>query len=172
MKISANSIITLFLSVYFFISFGALLGSIYLIWLTAYGVGWGGGEIGILELVWAWRGVVALFFFSTMAFIGLLKPRKIGLYFGYTISIAFIILMIIAEFDRIEYKIENNQTLSFQYIMESFLSFLFRIGLAIFSVIGLNKIREKFFTFRHVDFIFSAILTTTLFLAWHCMFPH
>ncbi|MEX0314440.1 MAG: hypothetical protein AB3N18_09710 [Allomuricauda sp.] len=170
MKLSTKRIRIIFLVVFLLVSIGALLSGIYWIWLTAFGVGWGGGEVGLIELLWTWKGIIALFFFATTAFIGLIKPWKVGVIFGYSIPIAMSIYVGISMINSTTYDLKNNKTVDFSDIIGLLIGIIFIIGILTFSITGLNKIKTDYFKFKAIDYGITVGLVVTLLLSWLFVF--
>lgn len=74
------------------LSVAAAMLSVYLIWLTLFAVGWGGGSISIWELLWKWGGIILVSIFSIITSIGLIKGSNAGFVFGYSIPIAVMVI--------------------------------------------------------------------------------
>lgn len=149
---------------------GALLNGIYLAWLTAFGVGWGGGQISLIKLLWIWKGIFVLFIFATIAFIGLIKPRKIGVIFGYPIPIAMSIYTGILMIDSIINDPKSHSSVDFSDVFGIIIGAIIIFGIPIFFVLGLNKIIVRYFKFKTIDYVIIVSLTITLLLSWYFMF--
>ncbi len=158
-KIFKLILVPLFIS----IGIGALCGSIYLIWITAFGIGWGGGKATLLDIVWKWKGFLLISIYSFIASIGLMKNSKTGIIFGYTISVGFLIYFI-ADYGAFGWNGESQISIS-DLIWTTLL-----LGLPIFMFYGLSKIKKTLTEFKLTEYLAIGVLIILLFLAFHFMF--
>ena len=164
MTVKLKTIKIILIILFLLIGIGALLGSIYLIWMTAFAIGWGGGETTILELIWRWNGFILVSIYSFIASFGLVKNKKIGIILGYPVAIGYFL------FTLVDLATFNHGILSMQFtdIMWGILFF----GLPILMVIGLTKIKKSKFKFKLSEYVISGILTILLFASFYFMFDY
>lgn len=170
MKFTTRGIRILLLIVFLLIAICALLSAIYWIWLTAFGVGWGGGDISLIELFWQWKGMILLFIYATITIIGLIKPRKIGLIFGYSITLAMTIYIGLSMIDSTIYDFKNNAVIDFSYIVSLMVGTILVVCIPMLSIIGLNRIKVQYFKLGSIDYLIIIGLTILLLLSWYFMF--
>lgn len=159
-KIIKSSLIVLFI----LIGISALIGSIYLIWITAFGIGWGGGETTILELVWVWKGFILISIYSFIASFGLIKNKKIGIILGYALAIGFLL------FTLVDMTTFSNGISSMK-LTDILYGILF-LGLPVLIIVGLTKIKKSLIEFKVSEYIASGILTILLFASFYFMLDH
>ena len=170
MKPNSIRIVTIIL--FAFIAAGSLMGCLYLGIMTAFGVGWGGGKISFGELIWKWKGIVALFVLSTISFVGLAKPKKYGLISGYSVPIGFgaYILLSFTEFTIYDYNKDQNS--DFSYLISSLLQISIILGVSSLLILGLNKIKKHYFKFVSLDYGMLIGLSMLLFLSLYFMLDY
>ncbi len=133
--------------------------TVYLIFMTAFGVGWGGGDTTFIEILWLWKGMITLFIFSLLSVIGIYRYKKAGLIFGFVIII-LVLVYIIAMF--VSSLIFGNVTSLTDVII-----FLGYLSITLSLLFGLNKLRtvmEKFSSRNYITIIFLIALLILLFL--------
>ncbi|WP_406027311.1 hypothetical protein [Winogradskyella sp.] len=118
---------------------------------SVFGIGWAGGKMNLLEVVWRWKGVILISIYSIIATIGLIKNSKIGIIFGYTISV-FIFIYFLVHYCVYPLKIDNQIPVRQLIWMISFL------GLFILLFYGLTILRKAITEFKLKDYITGAML--------------
>ncbi len=165
-----NTLRIIFIVLFAFISAGALISLVYWGFLTLFGVGWGGGTISTWELIWMWKGLIVLLAFSTFSFIGLAKPRKYGLIFGYSIPFGLIVYLLLAVIEYTIYDFKNDQIFDFEYLMSLLIQIIIIIGIGVLFIFGLNKLAKQYFNLKPMDYGITVGLSIVLFLSLHFMF--
>ncbi len=161
MTIDRKIIKLILIALFILIGIGALIGAIYLIWITAFGIGWSGGKTTILELIWKWKGFVLISIYSFIASFGLIKNKKIGIILGYAIAIGFLI------FTLLDMTTFSNGISSIKFV-DILWGILF-LGLPISIIIGLTKIKKSLTEFKTLEYVTSGVLTFLLFASFYFM---
>ena len=154
-RISLIVIFTLF-------AIGTFLYCISLISITVFGVGWSGKDTTLIEIIWLWKGVVLLSFYSLVSSVGLVKKKKIGIIFGYTVPIG--LLTFFFTYGRYGWKRET------PYELNDILWLFVYLGIPVLIILGLTKIKNSFVEFKKTDYITSGFLTILLLLSFYSMF--
>lgn len=147
-----------------------LLASIYFIFGSAYATAYGGGKISWIELIWVWKGLVATFIFSSIAFFGLKRPNKLGVYFSYSLPIGLGVYFIITIINTTLYKIKQGAELDLENILELIISTVLIIGIPWIMILSTSKIEKKNFQLKKFDIGIISGLALILILAWYFMF--
>ncbi len=167
-----NTIRIIFVVLFAFISVGSLIGFLYLGFMTAFGVGWGGGKISYGELFWIWKGIVVLFVLSTFSFIGMAKPKKYGLIIAYAIPFGFGAYVLLSFIRFTIYDFGNDEGLDFSYLIRLLVQIIIIVGTLSLFTLGLNKIKNQYFKFVPKDYGISVGLSIILFLSMYFMLDY
>ena len=144
------------------ITIGGILTSIYVVGLTAFGIGWAGGNKSLLGIVWSWKGLLLLTIYSIIASQGLIKNFKNGILFGFAVTICFLIYFIYDFGISLRY---GNSSKIIQ-IIETTLY----LGLTTLTIIGLNKIKKSLFEFGRKEYLTIGFLVLIVTLSFYFMF--
>ncbi|MEL6811846.1 MAG: hypothetical protein AAFP76_10965 [Bacteroidota bacterium] len=151
------------ISIFTLVSIASFTGTLYLLWITAFAIGWGGGDTDLLELIWIWRGFPLLAVVSGIASVGLMAHRKIGVIFGFSIPLAFLVYTVISLMEFTTYFPTPD--------LAGILSFLLCISIPFILFAGLLKLKEDLhpaFGVKH--YLVSVGLASLLVLTFHFMF--
>ena len=162
MELSAKTIRKILIGVFTILSFIELISTFYIVLMTAFGVGWGGGETTTLEIIWMWKGFVFLTILSILATIGLIRENKSGLLFGFVIALSLLIYFVIMFVAGLFMEIETNLTdiiISIGYISVAFILLL-----------GLSKLKKTFEPILKKDYLIGIILISILLLSFVTLF--
>jgi hypothetical protein len=151
MTIRIDKLRLILIAIFAFISIGSIIISIYLIRLSAIGSGYGGRYLTVLEMIWELKGFVLISIYSIAASLGLLKNKKSGLIFGYTIPFALM-------------------AFSLWLIMTDFLLSVLFLGISILFVIGLNKLKITQTELRINEYLISVVLAVLMLLSFYFIF--
>ena len=171
--IEKNSIKTLkiiFVVLFALLSIGSLIASLYWIWLTAFGIGWAGGDTTILEIIWMSRGLILVFIYSAIATVGLIKPKNIGLIFGYAIVVGISVYFLTTSITFLISDLKNGNEISLKEIGSWIIGFIFTIGFPALFIIGLNKLKKGYLKLKIQGGIISGVLAISLFLTLYFTF--
>jgi len=157
---------------YLLLMIASLLASISLIYASAYASAYGGGDFSWIELIWVWKGIVATFIFSAIAFIALKKPNKTGVYFSYSIPIGIGVYFLITFINSTFYDFEKGVELNFEYITGKIIEPILIIGIPWLLILGARKLEVANFQFKKIDYGITFGLTATLFFFWYFMFKY
>lgn len=139
----------------------ALIVSFYWIRLLIYGIGWSGGEISYLELIWKCRGFILITAFSFITSYGLIKKLKTGIIFGYPIPIGFLIYLF---YEFATNGFNNGDQILFKDIIWA----ISVVGIASLMIYGLTKVKKTLPMYKTIDYVASGVLT--LLLIWSFSF--
>jgi len=148
----------------------SLLASIYFIFAFAYARAYGGGDISWIELIWNSIGTVVTLIFSGIAFFGLKKPNKLGVFFSYSLPTGMGIYFLIANINSTLYELEQEVKMDFKYIIELIIGTILIIGIPWLLILGTRKVEIANFQFKKIDYGITCGLILTLILSWYIMF--
>ncbi|MBR9845402.1 MAG: hypothetical protein GYB35_04445 [Algicola sp.] len=138
---------------------GAFLSAVYLIWITAFGVGWSGKKTSLIEIIWMWKGVILITIYSIIASIGLARKNKIGIVFGYTIP--FICLL----YPIIDYSMFGSSSNDNITVYDLLITLIY-LGLPTFVIFGITKLKKSVTQLKLAEYILILVLILCLFLSF------
>jgi len=149
--------------IFILITIGTFLSSIYLVWITAFGIGWGGNKMSLIELIWMWKGIILISIYLLISSVGLAKKKKFGVIFGYAITLGFLANFFISF-------ITYERSSEIPFTLSDFFLLLLIFFLPVLIIVGLVRIKKSFSEFKLSDYIISGILTIILFLSFYFRF--
>ena len=156
MKTSNYIIRTILIVIFIFIAIISILLTAFIAWITIFGIGWGGGQSNLQEIIWNNKGFVLLSATAIISSIGLIKNKKYGIAFGYIIPIGiWAYYIIILSKDKFTFDLEN--------IFWFFIFIVSSIGI----LWGLSKIKNLFKKLNLLDFIISLSISCILLLSFY-----
>lgn len=162
MKIPIKSIRRILIILFVLIGISGILSSISLILVTAFGIGWGGGDATLLDIIWKSKGLLLFTGYSTLAGYGLIKNKKNGILFGFVTTIC---LMSYIIFDFI-ILIKYGNSIKFIEVIVTFF-FLTLIGL---MFIGLYNLMKSIGNLNKQQYLIGVMLTSIVILSFVYMF--
>lgn len=141
---------------------GGIFASIYLIGLTAFGVGWADGEKSFIEIIWGWKGLLLLTIYAVIASYGLIKRKKTGIMFGIPIALCILAYSI---FD-FGISIKYGNSLNFSGLTDGLLF----LTLSIAILIGLYKLMKPIGYLNKQQYLIVGILTSLAVFSFVIMF--
>ena len=169
MKISPKNLRIVLVVIYLLLAVGAFGNLIYWGFGMLYAAGWAGSSMSIPEVAWALKGVVMLLLFAMAAGIGLIRPRKIGLLFGYGLTMGVGCYVLYNSIRSIDYHLEDETSLELVYVLEQLLGLLIVILIFRFFVWALFRIDRHYFNLAKADYTITFGLALVLFLSWYFM---
>ena len=130
---------------FFLLAFISIVILLYWIYLIILAVGFVGGEIEIVEVIWELRAPFMISLYLCITSIGFYKKRKFGIYFGVAATICFLLLVLVYSF----------------WIKFNFYNILFII-LCILTLLGFYRIKDSFGKLTNKNYL--AILALVIFL--------
>lgn len=152
-----QTIRTMILILFIILMIGSIALSLYLFWLTAFAVGWSGGQINFEELLWMWKGFLLLALYSLIAFIGLRKNKNYGVIFGISIPLTLIVVFVT------DLAIPTDNFILARYDVLDLVIFCFTPTLVIWGLIKLKTTNTKFKLF---DYVLCLALACFLYLTF------
>ena len=162
MKMPINYIRRILIILFVLIGIGGILASIFAIWITAFGIGWGGGNTTLFEIMWDLKGLLLFTGYSITAGYGIIKNKKIGILFGYAATLS---LMAYTIYD-FGISIKYGDDIKFIEIIAAFF-FLTLIGLILF---GLYRLMKTIGSLNKQQYLIGGILTSFVILSFVYMF--
>ena len=162
MNMPLKTVRVILISFFILMTVGGILTSIYAIGLTAFGVGWAGGEKSFFEIIWGWKGLLLLTIYSVIASYGLIKRKKTGIVFGMPIALSILTYSI---FD-FGISIKYGDSLKFGDLTSGLLF----LTLSILILIGLYKIMKHIGYLSKRQYLIGVILTLFVILSFKFMF--
>ncbi len=154
MRTSINTIRNTLIIIFLIISIGLIVFLVNQIYLTAFAIGWGGGNATIIEVLWIWNWILLLTLYSILSTIGQILRRKLGVLLGYVVVVSMLLYMVIG----ISYDISLGRVLGI--IDFSLMTFILIISTLL--ILALTKMKKRFHKFNKLDYTAGIILIQLL----------
>ncbi|MBO0324400.1 hypothetical protein J0X14_19005 [Muricauda sp. CAU 1633] len=168
MKISNDSTRRILIFLFALTSIISLVGFGYLYIMTAFAIGWGGGDITTLELIWKNKSALLFFIYSLLASTGLKKRKSIGIIFGYAVPISFAAFLVYFEISMLSFTDEQDMNLI--DALKSIFGLIIWLILPILIIVGVHKIRKENQNFGRLNYFITGCMILILSFSLITMF--
>ena len=128
--------------------------------MTAFAIGWSGGEMTILELVWFNKSPLLFFLISLLAAVGLRKRNSMGIICGYTVPLAFMAAIVLFEITLLSYSLkQENYTSSLVYSISKLIIWMV---IPVMIIIGVTKLKNENQNFGLLNYLITGSLILLL----------